>query len=286
MSLNHKSLLATALIALAAVMCVTAQDSRPKFEVTSIKPAPAGAQTMRLSSSGGRFFSENLPLRTLLENAYRPSDGSPLLNNMIIGAPSWIDTDRYDVEAAAADAKPGPIPQLELQPMLRALLEDRLKLRAHQETRELPVYDLVLAKGTPHLKRSEDQSAPDLSQISNVPYDLKISPPRGMTQVIPDPASGSFVLSGTAITISKLATNLTLYAGRRVVDQTHLEGLFDVRLVFDPNVAPQPNAGVNGDSSVPSIFTALQEQLGLKLESARGRVEVLVIDSVTKPTEN
>jgi uncharacterized protein (TIGR03435 family) len=124
-----------------------AQAPAPKFEVVSVKPASADAQAMRFGSSGGRFYASNVPLRTLMQNAYRPADGSLLLNYRIIGAPGWIDTDRYDIDATAPSAQLGPIPQQKLQPMLRGLLEDRFQLKTHYETRELPVYELVAAKG-------------------------------------------------------------------------------------------------------------------------------------------
>jgi uncharacterized protein (TIGR03435 family) len=118
-----------------------------------------------------------------------------------------------------------------------------------------------------------------------VPYDLKIAPPRGVIQVIPDLAKGVFVLRGTAITVGALAKGLTLYAGRIVIDQTHLDGLFDVRMDFDPALVSDPSRTPAASSAV-TIYTALQEQLGLKLESSKGPVEVLVIDSVSRPTEN
>jgi hypothetical protein len=98
-----KALLLAMAVSGIAALSVAQTAQKPRFEVASVKPAPTEATTMRLGSSGGTFFADNLPLRMLLESAYRPADGSPLMNNRIIAAPSWIDTDRFDVEGKIAD---------------------------------------------------------------------------------------------------------------------------------------------------------------------------------------
>ena len=185
-----------------------------------------------------------------------------------------MDTDRFDIEANA-EADAGVIPTEEMQLMVRSLLEDRFQLKAHFENRELPIYELVVAKNAPKIKLAEDQNP--------------VTPVTTRQIAMPGPGGIALTISNTAITLSDFATLLQQYAGRPIVDKTSLRGLFDVKLQFSvdvggPSVGTQ--LGLPPDPSGPSIFTAVQEQLGLRLERARGPVEVLVIDSVQKPTEN
>jgi uncharacterized protein (TIGR03435 family) len=278
-----------------AVMPIAAQGpaQRPSFEVASVKrSAPEDTIFVRLGSSGGRFFGTRITLRTLLQIAYESLDRSPLLDSQLIGAPGWVDTDRFDIEAKTEQANAGPIPQEKLQPIMQALLEDRFQLKAHRELRELPVYHLAVARERPKMKLSEDQTPPVLPS-QPIPFNPSVAPPRGLAQVrsASAPESG-LILRGRAIPVSKLANLLPVWVGRPVIDQTHLGGLFDIQLQFTPSLSevsgatpPTAQPAVAGPSGT-SIFTALQEQLGLKLESAKAPLEVLVIDSVQKPSEN
>jgi len=247
---------------------------KPSFTVVSVKANKSGNRiSLPTASPGGRFLATNAWLPSLLQFAYRPRNGL-LMRNQIVGGPSWMDTDRFDIEANA-EADAGVIPTEEMQLMVRSLLEDRFQLKAHFENRELPIYELVVAKNAPKIKLAEDQNP--------------VTPVTTRQIAMPGPGGIALTISNTAITLSDFATLLQQYAGRPIVDKTSLRGLFDVKLQFSvdvggPSVGTQ--LGLPPDPSGPSIFTAVQEQLGLRLERARGPVEVLVIDSVQKPTEN
>jgi uncharacterized protein (TIGR03435 family) len=247
---------------------------KPSFSVVSIKANKSGNRIVLPSASpGGRFSATNMWLRSVLEFAYRPRTGL-LMRNQIVGGPTWIDTDQFDIEAKA-EADAGVIPPEEMQLMVRSMLEDRFQLKAHVENRELPIYDLVVAKAAPKFKLAEDQNPATPATTRQI--------------AMPRPGAIAVTISNTGITPSDFATLLQRYAGRPIVDKTNLRGLFDVKLQFSldaggPSVDTQ--LGPPQDPSGPSFFTAIQEQLGLRLEPARGPVEVLVIDSVQKPTEN
>jgi uncharacterized protein (TIGR03435 family) len=193
------------------------------------------------------------------------------------------DADRFDIEAKTEQAGPGPIPRDKLQPMLQSLLEDRFQLKAHWEMRDTPVYLLTVAKGGPKLKLSEDQSDPNTPQ----PPDIPIEQRRGMMRRAED----SWI--GNAVRVSELAGFLSGQTGRPVLNKTDLDGLFDFKMhwVLPPIPAPGVPAGPDvtpptaSDPSGASIFTAIEE-IGLRLEAAKAPLEVLVIDSVQKPSEN
>jgi uncharacterized protein (TIGR03435 family) len=152
--------------------------------------------------------------------------------------------------------------------MLQSLLEERFKLRLHRESREEPVYELVVAGGGPRMK----QAADSLKQ-----------PQRGLRM-------GRGQLTGTAAPISILINQISQQLGRSVIDKTGLTGQYDFELKWTPEFnqsqASPADPGPQPDLGGPSIFTAIQEQLGLKLESTKGPVEVIVIDSAEKPSEN
>jgi len=198
--------------------------------------------------------------------------------------------------------------------MVQSLLEDRFKLKAHLETRELPIYNLVAAKDGPKIKRSADQTAPAIAAAlpgpceppSTVPPPQLPAPgspmPRGALMMSMGPSG--MTMRATATRVATMVGLLQQQLGRTVVDKTGLDGLFDFELTFSaeglgspfgrgfpqPQSLPPVGAGAGSASApapdaVPSLFTAIQE-LGLKLESAKGPVGVLVVDSVEKPTEN
>jgi uncharacterized protein (TIGR03435 family) len=212
-----------------------------------------------------------MTVRGLLAFAYRTPDRPALMAEQILGGPGWIDTDRFNIEG-----KPeGGASKDEMQVMVQSLLEDRFQLKLHYETRELPVFNLLLA--SPKLKLSADQTSPT-------------QPPDRGTLSMTGSSSGT-TIKGNAVPISALIDMLHTAAGRPVLDKTGLKGLFDINLLFSQSgpTAATP-AGVSetplaSDPSGPSILSAIQE-LGLKLESAKAPIEVLVIDSVQKPTEN
>jgi uncharacterized protein (TIGR03435 family) len=166
--------------------------------------------------------------------------------------------------------------------MLQTLLEDRFQLKAHRETRDLPVYDLVLVKSGPKL--SADQTPPDPRQgfISFVSSGDPLQPlPRGAMRIITGPSSTT--LTGAAIPISKLISLMQGKSDRIIVDKTGFNGLFDFRIEFRQDLGSEPPDA--GSPALPSLFTAVQD-LGLKLESAKAPLDVLVIDSIQKPSED
>ena len=176
--------------------------------------------------------------------------------------------------------------------MVRNMLQDRFRLRSHRETREAPIYVLTVAKPG-KIKLSADQSPPP---PSTGPFDPSKSPARGTALSFIAYAGGTLsatmTMVATAVPISNLVNMLQGQTGRIVVDETGLNGLFDFNLKFAPEGAPSAATAAQGDSSTatdpqgPSLFTALREDLGLKLDATKGLVEVLVVDSVQRPTEN
>jgi uncharacterized protein (TIGR03435 family) len=215
-------------------------------------------------------------VRDLLRIAYRTQP------YQLLGAPAWISTKRYDIAAKVEDNPPPS--QLAL---LRVLLKDRFKLAVRNETREMPIFALVLAKSDGGPGPQLIKSAFDCAAYLAGPH---ASPELGRT-----PNCGTRInlgtLSGKAISMTQLATSLAPFVSRFTVDKTGLAGSFDVELTWTPEQAASNIAGNEGPdaasaSSGPTIFTALQEQLGLKLVSDRGPVDVLVVDRLEQPSEN
>jgi uncharacterized protein (TIGR03435 family) len=249
------------------------------FEVASVKRTantPSGRMTFE-ASAGGRLTAENMPFRLLIQHAYgvRPFQ--------ITGGPPWIDSERYDVIAKASE----PVPEKQVAgPMLRALLEDRFSLKIHRETKELPVLNLTqVAVGKLSPSKTvgcETQSSP--SATSSLPCHevvLSISPTGAR-------------LRGEQVNTGQLIVTLANILGRPVIDQTASTAKFDldVEVSLDGLEGVMDALGIHNptpqspDNLVPSIFTALPQQLGLKLTNGRGPVEVLVIDHVERPSGN
>ncbi len=243
--------------------------------VASVKPNnDMDTRTISEYSPGGRFSATAVTVSALLRMAYR------IQPYQLLGAPGWISTRRYDIAAKAEEPAPSQ------QAFLRALLEDRFKLSVHAETREQPIFALVVARSDGRLGPQLRTSAFNCEAYFAGPH----APPEpGRT---PDCATriGPAALYGKAIDMSRLATSLAPFAGRFTVDQTGLSGVFDVELTWTPEQPPGNLAGaapeIPADSPGPSIFTALQEQLGLKLVSQRGPVAVLVVEHIEEPSGN
>jgi len=172
-------------------------------------------------------------------------------DDQIIGGPKWLDVDRYDIEARTL----GPIKGTEERPLLQHLLADRFQLKMHTEQRELPVFRLQVAKDGPLVKQSQSNS----SQIRT-----SRNPGRNEISVV-------------RISIRQFAGMLGRFVGRTVQDNTGITGDYDFTLTWDPD-------GVS--TTVPSLFAALQEQMGLRLESGKAIMDVLVVDSAEKASEN
>jgi uncharacterized protein (TIGR03435 family) len=254
-----------------SVAAAYAQSSLPSFEAVSIRRdiTGRGPNVSPVGAAGDRFVTTGSNLLFILQFAYQRSDGGKLRYSDIIGAPEWANSDAFDIQARAGHT---PSPE-EMRRMVQSLLGDRFQLKAHLEKRELPVYELLLAKDGPRLKPA-DLQLPGKQQLIGMP-----SPAGGLT----------LKMRNTQTSLANLSNTLQSYAGRPIIDKTGLEGQFDISLQFALEtlstgaVAGTPSPA---DPSGASLFTAIQEQLGLKLESSKGPVEVLVIDSVQKPSEN
>jgi uncharacterized protein (TIGR03435 family) len=286
----RRSVLAAA-AAIAAVVAPVASQSL-EFEVASIKRNTsntfAGPPSIQPS---GQISMPNMPLQTLVVAGY-PLQTVPVL---VIGLPGWAASERYDV---VAKGKPGATPE-ERQQMWRALLTERFKLQAHYEMRERAGYNLVFARADKRLGPQLQPSTLDCSLRRGGNFDTNtaegveaMAMSRCAPMMITEPAGQGLYSGGT--TLATLIRMLSGGAGqlvidRPVVDQTGLEGNYAVRLKF-ATVALAPGASTSGTpppvQERPSIFTAFQEQLGLKLESTTMQGQVLVIDHVERPAEN
>lgn len=254
--------------------------SNPEFEVASVKPTKSGGLPPFVRSPDR--FAMRAPLRVLIQNAYQL-----LQDGQLVGGPVWLTSDRFDVVAKVPDnTSPEQMPL-----MLRALLADRFKLVVHTESRELPIYALVLARGDGKLGERIRPGAFDcLGARANRQLPIA-SQPRAQVSCVTRFRPGNVMARGTSL--AQLADHLARFVDRVVIDQTGLAGNFDLDLEWTPDnwrMAPDgPQLSpdiprlppVNPDG--PSLFTALREQLGLRLESARAPVKVLVIDSVEQP---
>jgi uncharacterized protein (TIGR03435 family) len=228
----------------------------PEWDVVSVKAAHLPCSQSILNPTPDGIDVECLPLQFVVRFAFGINEDS-----RILGSPSWLKEVFYSIDAkvsgedAAAYAK---LSKEQRNLMLQALLADRFKLKSHRETRDLPIYALVVAKGGSRLKEwRSDESGMPLMRM------------RGRGEI-----------DATGSTLEFLPALLTNELDRPVINKTGLTGKYDFTLKFTPGQSAGP------DSEAPSIFTAVQEQLGLKLEPTKAPLDVLVIDSIEKPTEN
>jgi uncharacterized protein (TIGR03435 family) len=233
------------------------------FEVASAKPSDPNARGSTINFPNGKFTATNTPARNLITIAY---DVQPF---QIEGAPNWVADQRFDVLAKMPDGvvkgehDPNRLPVM--RAALQALLADRFRLTIHRETKVMPAYVLVAAKGGAKLKETTDDGR-----------GLSVNQDRGK-------------LVAERLSMAMLARMLSGSLGSAVVDQTGIKGVFDLTLEWTPDEVQSPGkpAGEAAEPAVgPSIFTALQEQLGLKLEKQKAPVEMIVIDRIEKPTAN
>jgi uncharacterized protein (TIGR03435 family) len=254
---------------------------RPEFEVASVKPSkPAvdGRLMIRLGGDPGRIDYTNMSLKMLITRAYGVKDYQ-------VNGPGWLDTERFDVTAT----HPPNTPREQVQAMLQTLLEDRFKMTVHKEKRVLPAYALTLAKGGAKFQAVPPEPGEDGK-----------GRPGGMMRV------GRGHLEATKVPMSQVADMLTNILARPVVDSTGIEGVFDFKLDYTPDentpgmamklglaLGPRPEGGGGepgheaGAPDAPNIFAALQEKLGLKLETQKLPVDIIVIDKAERvPTEN
>jgi uncharacterized protein (TIGR03435 family) len=268
------------LLSVAVGTIVAAQT--PTFEVSTVKRNVSGEATGGSVFQSDRYMARNVRVRDLIAEAYR------VRGFQVTGGPEWIGTDRFDIIAKAASAAPltptiGPdgVRQPPDAPflMLRELLKDRFKLVVHTEAREGPTYELMMA-------RDDKRNGPQLRAPGTDCAKLDPAgppPPGGFCGGI---RTGIGRLTGRTAPMRQLASVLTGVVQRHVVDRTNLPGVFDFDLEFSPTPL-NADAGVTAsvDNAI-SVFTALLEQLGLKLQPQRGRIDYVVIDGVEPPSED
>jgi uncharacterized protein (TIGR03435 family) len=253
----------------------TAAQTAPAFDVVSIKRGSPDATGASVGTPPGRFVMVNMDVGPLIGTAY----GDDVDTSDYIGLPGWAMTERYDIEARApAGAQPADI-----RPMMRTLLAERFAFKAHVERREQPVYQLLRANPGGPLP-------PGLEKVDVDCEALREARRRGEKPELKPLASGLFpcdmsmrggggmeIRSG-GLKMADFARSIQGGTGRIIVDRTGLEGFYAFTLRYTGTPSP--------DSDLPSLFTALQEQLGLRLQSATAPIRVLVIDNIQRPTEN
>jgi uncharacterized protein (TIGR03435 family) len=247
------------------VQAQSSQVEKPAFEVSTVRRNVSGdtAGSLRMDPSG-IFRAVNVDLRTLIANAYRDATRR-LLPFQIMNAPDWL-RERFDITAKVAvsqESTPATFAQLPL--LVQSLLEERFSLKVHRETRQLPIYRLITS-------RPDRQLGPNM-RVSSVDC------AKDAAQCALESAAGH--LASRALDLDTLVQLLAIPAQRMIIDRTGLTGRFDVQLNWRPL-----NATAGNSDNVADLFSALQEQLGLKLESDTDAVEVLVIDRIEHPNEN
>jgi uncharacterized protein (TIGR03435 family) len=263
--------LSLSLAILSCSIALAAQSTKPVIEApsTATSPLASGYDVVSVkpheeqsnSGVGGYWrttmngFSANVPVRSLIMSAY-----GLIMRDQISGLPQWAETENFDVEAKLDSENAEALQKLpheqriqQFNRMMQSLLADRFALRVRRKEKELPVYDLVVARGGPKLTEA--------SSTENMGFSM-----------------GLGKINGKAVSIGSLVVNLSNPAGRIVVDKTGLTGKYEVNLTWAWNDDPS--------STAPSLFTALQDQLGLKLEPAKAPVDLIVIDHIERPSEN
>lgn len=246
-------------------------DPGLRFEVASIKPyVDSGPTRLRIQPSG-QFDMTGSTVRLMLRNAFRVQD------HHLIGVPDWANTDRYSVVAKA----PNGVPVTAMPTMLTNLMVDRFKLAFHRETRETETFDLVLDGGDAKLGPAlRPTSAECEARITSGAPAAAAPPPVGDQAPCGTMQAAAGITRASGVPLGRLVQMLTQFTNRPVSDKTGLTGLYDFTLTFNPNL--NPDAAVDPDA--PHLFTALREQLRLRLVSQRGPAEVVVIDRIEKPT--
>jgi uncharacterized protein (TIGR03435 family) len=243
----------------------------PVYDVASVKQNKSGNGMMRIMNQPDGFSCSNIPLKTLIANAYG------IRQDLISGGPGWADSTGFDVEAKVAGSDVEAFKTLSPRQrfsLLQALLQERFKLQLHPETKVLPMYDLILAKGGSKLKPV-------------APVDVSADEAKGANA----PKSGGEVtigpgmFKGQNISIPAVANQLSYIVHYTVVDKTGLTGKYDLDLKWTPDDAGAPSGDASGESGA-SIFTAVQEQLGLRMQSTKGPVKTMIIEHAELPSEN
>jgi bla regulator protein blaR1 len=266
--------------------------AQSSFEVASIKPSDPDSRGVSFRMGSGGLNMNGVTVKLLIQEAY------DVRESQISGGPGWINSERYDIIAKidrSADTAEPRSPQDEQKAReqqrerLRSLLTDRFQLKIKIEKKELPIYILTVAKGGPKIKETKPEEPGPAPK-----GDTAQERPRGNFMRV-----GRGQIIGQSITLDVLAKMLSQQLGRNVIDKTGLKGTYDYTLEWTPDPAqglgpgfsgpgepPRPDNPAPGESNGVSVFVAIQEQLGLKLESQKELVDMIAIESVEKPSEN
>jgi uncharacterized protein (TIGR03435 family) len=249
----------------------------PSWDVISIRPNKSANNMIRMMSTPDGISQSNVPIKSLIASAYGVKE------DLVSGGPGWVDSSSYDIEAKVAGPDVPTYKALtrdQRNLMLQALLTDRFKLATHTETKELPIYELVLAKGGSKLTEAKPGDT----------YPNGFKGPDGVGHGGMMRMDGRGKLSAQGIPMANLVDILSRQLHRTVVDKTGLTGKYDFNLEYTPDDAPRGDGPAHGDAAPdpngPTIFTALEEQLGLHLNATKGPVKTIVIDHIDPPTEN
>lgn len=257
-----------------------------EYEVSSVKPNKSGGGNISMRTTDDGLTVTNFPLQRIVQTAF----GVP--EYLISGAPAWINSENFDIDAKMDGTTADALKKLSAedrrlarQHMLQALLMDRFKLTFHRESKELPVYWLTIAKNGPKFHEAK----PGDDYANGIPVPTGRSGAGLMTLGGGD---GTQTVTAQAVPIANLERSLAVFVGRPVLDKTALTGLYDFTLTYTPD--PGQLQGLAGgapgsqpsDPESPTLFTAVQEQLGLKLESGKGPVEIIVFDHIERPSGN
>jgi uncharacterized protein (TIGR03435 family) len=287
-------LVGAALVAASVTAGAQAPGPLPAFEAATIKPSdPASQGQFIRRQPGGRFSTSNMPVRELVRFAYGVQDFQ------LDGVPAWAAGERFDINAKAAGDPPPMPPGSDSDPMMlmfRSLLADRFQLQVHRETRELPIYALTRVRADrlgPRLEQStlDCQAIVTAAQAAARAGGAPPQPPPPDASGRPSCGirGGFGTLAGNGFPIAQLVNTLSQLVRRTVVDRTGLTGpwAFDLKFAMDANQMPfaaPPGVQLPPiDPDAPSIYTAVEEQLGLKLESTRGPVDILIVDRLERP---
>jgi uncharacterized protein (TIGR03435 family) len=232
-----------------------AKDADPDWEVVTVRPSDPNAANAKFDRIGRHLIIQNQSVEIMLMFGYG------MQKSQIAGAPAWVKTERFDVDGVA-DVDGQPTIQ-QFQSIVRKLLAERFGLKAHKEQREMPVFALRVSKDGPKLAAStRDPGTAPNQQVNN--------------------GQGYRALRFTNYSMQQLALMMLVYVDRPVVDQTRLAGQYDFNLSYTYDETRAPTDG----TAPPSLFTAIQEQMGLKLEPVKAPAEVLVVDAVERPSAN
>jgi uncharacterized protein (TIGR03435 family) len=234
-----------------------ARDSHPSFEVATIKRSDPDDKTHRFEIHGRRIVIENQTVQTMIEMSYG------VHARQIVNGPSWIETERFDAEGVPDGEVPPDVAQF--QALVRSLLAERFGLKLHTEKREMGRYSLTVAKGGPKMEATK-------------------SVPGALPNIRANGNQTSHSLQMENVSMGDLAHQLQGALDRPVVDETGLKGRYDFTLKWLR--ADAPVAAEDADSALPELFTAIQEQAGLRVEPSKGEVDVLLIDKVERPSQD